>query len=1331
MFISIEQRTLLTSTKFIKQKEYWTDKLSGIGETAALKGFGGDKVEEPEVMPPGKKSIEIPLTGDTCRKLIKLGNQSAPTIYVILLSCLKVLLYRYSGEMDILALAPVFEADKTADTMNNLLVIRNGINDETTFKQVLMNVGRSFKEACENQDYPLDELLNFLFKEQPDRKERVISGIVCALENIHDYGSIEDSIPGNNPAFLFRYSAEAGSIGGSISFNPDMWDSRFIQQVSRHYSKITEALLNHIDREIAAISYLSDEETKQLLYDFNQPETAYPRDKTIHHLFEEEVKRNPHAMALIYEDLQVTYGEVEQASNRMAHELIQNGVQPHANPIVGIMIDPSIEMITGIFGILKSGAAYLPIDPELPEGRIRFMLKDSQTKIIVTNGLKVDWMDGLRVIRPGDADQFPNHQTNKPSNQPTNLSYVIYTSGSTGKPKGVLTTHYNVTRVVLNTNYIELTKNDRVLQWSNVAFDGSVFDIYGALLNGGALVLPQGEKITAVDRLADVITRQSISIFFVTTAFFNLLVDLRPQVFDNIRKVLFGGERVSLEHTRRALENSAGNKIIHVYGPTETTVYATWYPVKMIAEGASTVPIGKALSNTTVYILDKSLKPVPIGVAGEIFIGGPGVARGYLNRPELTAERFINYKSQITNKTFAKFAVKLYKTGDLARWLPDGNIEFIGRTDHQVKMRGFRIELGEIESQLIRFENVKDAVVIDMGEQGSEKYLCAYYIPAEGDYVPIEGDYVPVKEDIVTGDETEVTAIRDWLSKYLPNFMVPSHFIKLEKIPLTPNGKVDRKALPEPELISGETYRAPRDVTETQMVALWAGVLGRDDAHESQLQTSIGINDNFFQLGGHSLKAVLLISGMHQAFNVKVPLSEFFRVPTIAGVSHYVREAVGDFHISLEPCEKKEYYPLSSAQRRLYILHRMDETGTGYNIPVMFILEGRPDQNRLEDAFHRLIKRHESFRTSFKTVGDQTVQEVNKEVEFDIRYFDEAYDEAMVEESYASIINGFVRPFDLSHAPLLRVGLIKRDEKRHILMLDMHHIISDGSSCGIIAGDFMALYSGETLPPLHLQYNDYSEWQKGQMESEEVKKQEEYWLKQFAGEIPVLDLPTDYERPSALSFEGGRVNFQLPRETRNALMKLALESGTTLYMVLFTLYSIFLSKLTGQEDIVIGTASAGRNHADLKTIVGMFVNTMGIRTSPSGRKITKEFLEEVRHTTLTAFENQDYQYDRLVEQVAGNRDAAHNPLFSTLLVLQNIEAIAIEIPGLKLIPYDYEIETAKFDLMLMAQEGDEAIRFIFEYSSKLFKPETIRRFVNYFRTITSSFLENRDKTIAD
>ncbi|HLP58561.1 MAG TPA: amino acid adenylation domain-containing protein, partial [Candidatus Deferrimicrobium sp.] len=785
----------------------------------------------------------------------------------------------------------------------------------------------------------------------------------------------------------------------------------------------------------------------------------------------------------------ITNCQLNEQAGRLAGWLIDKGVR--VNDIIAMVMERSCEMITGILGILKSGGAYLPIDPSYPQERIDYMLKDSGAKIKIGNHFPVS--NSLKI-----ASALPHF----PASNSANLAYIIYTSGSTGKPKGVLTQHFNVLRVVKNTNYIEIVPRDRLLQLSNYAFDGSVFDIYGALLNGAALLLIGNETVSAVDRLAETIRRQQITVFFVTTALFNVLVDFEMASLKNVRKILFGGERVSVEHAGKALSYLGKGKIIHVYGPTETTVYASYFFVDEIAGTAPTIPIGKPLANTMIYILDTNMNPSPIGVSGEIYIGGKGTARGYLNNPELTAEKFDrdlwdNLDKQDKNKSFfggkgaifSKKAPCFYKTGDLGRWLADGNIEFLGRIDNQVKLRGFRVELSEIESHLLKIEGLKEALVLlKEGFPGTGQYLCAY---------------------LVTGKRLPDPELRELLAKSLPYYMIPAHFVYLEKMPLTANGKIDVRALPEPSIEKEGAFQAPRDNVEEKMASLWAEVLGIP-------KKALNIDADFFQMGGHSLKATLLAAKIHKTFQVNVSLTEIFKTPTIRGLANYINAAVKDRYVSLEPAEKKEYYRLSSAQKRLYVLQQMDRQGVGYNIPSFSLLTGEIDKDRIEHTFRVLLNRHESLRTSFHIIGDVPVQRIHDQVEFEI--------EPLTNEE-------FIRPFDISRAPLIRVRLTKTGEKKHLLMVDMHHIISDGTSMNILVNDFMALYQGKDLPGHRVQYKDFSEWQ----HNESRQRQEDYQLKQLAGELPVLALPADYARPVVQSFAGNSTGFEIAPETLTAL----------------------------------------------------------------------------------------------------------------------------------------------------------------------------------------------------
>ncbi|UCH97509.1 MAG: AMP-binding protein, partial [Candidatus Aminicenantes bacterium] len=941
------------------------------------------------------------------------------------------------------------------------------------------------------------------------------------------------------------------------------------------------------------------------------------------------------------------------------------------------------------------------------------------------------------------------------------MAYIIYTSGTTGKPKGNLTTHANVIRVVKNTNYIRLTGKDRILQLSNYAFDGSVFDIYGALLNGSVLVLVDREKVLAVDRLAALIKQQQITVFFVTTALFNTLIDMQVDCFHHIRKVLFGGERVSLEHTGKALEYMGKGRVIHVYGPTETTVYATYYFIDQIAEEAVTIPIGMPITDTTAYILDKYLQLVPIGVTGELYIGGGGLARGYLNNPEMTCEKFKikNYKLKIKNgsgtlrvdlnafgegeahekhethekrihMSYMSYRSYIYRTGDLARWWWDGNIQFLGRIDQQVKIRGQRIEPGEIELQLLKHDRIKEAVVLDRKEENGEKYLCAY---------------------IVSKETPGLKELKEYLSRVLPAYMIPAYIINIDRIPLTPNGKVDRKALPSPDHTVVEKYKAPRNEPEKKLIEIWSKILCRNALHASQLRTSIGIDDNFFELGGHSLKATILTAKIHKEIGVQVPLLEVFKRQTIRDLSGYITQAKKTKYTRINPVEKKEYYALSSAQKRLYFIRQMEVNSIGYNMPLVLPLGKDLNKNILETALKQLIARHESLRTSFEVIEEQAIQRVHDEVKFEIEYYDMqvtgAYrrDRCRWEdkgtrglaplpiEPAAALTSSFIRPFDLSRAPLLRSGLIKLPGGYHIWLVDMHHIVSDGMSHTVLTEDFLSLYNRKELEPLRLQYKDFSQWQNHLLKSGAIDAQEDYWLNLYAdaGEIPRIRLPLDAKRPEVFTFNGDTYEFMLEKEDASGFKSLGARNGATLYMSILAALNVLFYKYTGQPDIIIGSAIAGRHHADLQQIIGMFVNTLAMRNHPEGEKTYESFLTEVITHSIDAFANQDLQFEELVEKLDVERDTSRNPLFDVCMVVQNlppvktVEALALVDKNHPLldIEHQYKNTITKFDMTFIIDETEEDIHITIEYYKDIFRPETIKRLVSHFKNIIQTVIK--------
>ena len=1322
------QNQLLKAGKLKTQENYWLKLFGETGDVPAL-NIPAD-YKRPTVQSFEGNVLKFQIEKEVTGRLNTMALKQDVTLYILLLAIYNIFLSKLSNQEYIIVGTPTASRrhaglQQIIGMFVNTLALQNNPSGEKSFNTFLKEVKENTLAAFENQEYPFEELVEKASITR-DASRNPLFDVMFVLQNV-DIAQLE--IPGLKPTPLepgnniskFDITLQVVESGTklllSLEYCTKLFRKKTINRFIKYFKKIVSSVLDDPGQEIANMEILSQEEKHCLLYEFNDTQTQYPTGKTLYELYAEQVEQTPDSIALLghtrgtgglaplSDPISITYNQLNRKSHRLARLLMKKGVTSEI--IVAIMMERSIEMIIGIFAILKAGAAYLPLEPGSPEERIKYMLKDSGAKILLTP-------DAInRVPTPRHSSFHPAALPPFYSSNPSNLAYVIYTSGTTGKPKGNLTTHANVIRVVKNTNYIEITGNDRVLQLSNYAFDGSVFDIYGALLNGSVLVLVEKEKVLAVEQLAALIKQQQITMFFVTTALFNTLIDMQLHCFAGIRKVLFGGERVSKAHAGKALAYMGAGRVIHVYGPTETTVYATYYIIDRIAGDAETIPIGRPITNTAAYILDKYLRLVPVGVSGELYIGGEGLARGYLNQPELTAESFgravirslklyTNEKPPMTNDRF-------YRTGDLVRRLPDGNIEFIGRIDGQIKIRGFRIELGEIESRLLTHDKIKEAVVIAREYNNGEKYLCAYYVAEQVAAAP---------------------RLREYLSKSLPDYMIPSYFILQEKIPLTPNGKVDESALPVPQLQRGENYATPGNKIEKQLVKIWAQVLCRDPSHASQLHESIGTHDNFFELGGHSLKGTILAAEIHKVFNIRIPLAEIFVNPTIERLARIIKETSVEKYFSIKAVEEKEYYELSPAQKRLYVLQRMEPTITSYQISGAFELEGVLEIAKLENTFRRLVQRHESFRTSFRLVNGTPVQRIHDHVEFKSECFEGTRGLAPLSIPAADTINSFIRPFDLSQAPLLRVGLIKSNGQKYILMIDMHHIIADGTSMEVIINNFMALHEGNRLPELHIRYRDYSEWQNKENESQSMQKQEKYWLDQFSGEIPVLNLPLDYPRPMVQNFEGKTLHFRIEENGTIKLKSLALKEQVTLFMLFLAIANILLSKLSGQEEIIIGTPIAARRHADLRFIPGMFVNTMALPNKPIAGKTFKQFLLEVKKNTLQAYENQEYSFENLVEKASIPRDAGRNPLFDVMFILQNMETTELEIPALKLKSYDYEQNTSKFDLTITAAETGKELSFTLEYCTKLFKEETILRFITYFKKIISSIQQEPHIKIA-
>ncbi|MBD0378727.1 non-ribosomal peptide synthetase [Paenibacillus sedimenti] len=1289
---AVWQHDAFQSGALKKQEAYWLEAFAGdipvLGMPAdfprpAVQSFEGD-------------SILFGTGQQLMIRLNQLAAETGTTMYMLLLAAYNVLLAKYGNQNDIVVGTPVAgrshpDVQHTIGMFVSTLALRNRPTADLSFRAFLEEVKRNALLAFEHQDYPFESLVEKLDVAR-DMSRNPLFDTMFSLQ-MKDLMKLEFDesltfVPyvSDNRISKFDLSLEATEkeleLVFQLEYSTKLFTKSTMERLAGHYIEILKSVTESPDIVLADIAIVTGDEKRLLLEEFNETNREYPSGKTFPELFEEQAKKTPDQVAVICEEDMLTYRTLNNMANQLARRLRIKGIQSES--VVGIMVERSIDMIIGVLAVWKAGGTYLPIDPEYPDDRIQYMLEDSRAELLLSNrAIAGRVVFDKEIICFEDNGLYSEAASNLGISPAENqLAYIIYTSGTTGRPKGVMIEHASYTNVAFawREAYQLDTFQVNLLQMASFAFDVFAGDMARALLNGGKLIIcPNDVKLDPAS-LYELIRKYQINIFESTPA---LIVPLMQYIYDQgldisqLKLLILGSDSCSAEDFANLRSRFGdGMRIVNSYGVTEACIDSSFYEhTEESLPYFGNVPIGKPLPNMKFYVLDQQLRLQPIGVPGELCIGGIGVARGYYNQPELTADKFVD-------NPFVP-GERMYRTGDMARWMPDGNIEFLGRGDHQVKIRGYRIELGEIEASLLKHGSVKEAVVIARDDSMQQKYLCAY---------------------LVARDELTITEIRDHLSDLLPAYMIPSHFLQLDKMPLTPNGKLDRKALLALEggMHFGSEFVAPTNVIEAKIAAVWQEVLGIDQ---------ISIHADFFQVGGHSLKAMMLISQMHKACGVEIPLRTFFQAPTIAAVAAYMIRSDEQSYAAIEPVPVSEHYPVSSAQKRMYVIHQLDETGTTYNMSDAMLVEGELDRERLTDAFRGLIRRHEALRTSFHSVDGVPVQKVHAEVPFGIEMMEAN------EENISVIIHELVKPFDLGQAPLMRVGLVSLSAERHLLLCDMHHIISDGISVSVLINEFAELYEGGSLPELRIQYRDFAVWQNERLQNEASKRQEVYWLDTFAGDIPVLDWPTDYTRPAMQSFEGERITFEAGEALMRQLHKLAADTGTTLYMVLLAAYNVLVAKYTGQEDVIIGSPIAGRPHADVERTIGMFVNTLAIRNFPEADKSFKQFLAEVKEVSLKSFENQDYPFEELVEKLSVRRDLSRNPLFDVLFVLQNTGDETIRTADLAFSPYGIDRNISKFDLSLEAAESDDGLSFHLEYRTALYQRATAERIAQHFLQI--------------
>lgn len=1168
--------------------------------------------------------------------------------------------------------------------------VKKYLNEAKAHEVFLADIAHMIGEA-NNMDNPIfDTLFNYTDFRSLDSSAKVWGSMEKA-----DYGLYLESSEMTNTLFDFEISRNNSGLGVQIKYSPNYFLHEDILHTYIMYKRLLENFVNPDECELKREYLISREERERILYDFNSTKIDYPKHKTIHGLFEEQVERTPDNVALVFDKKTLTYSQLNEKSNKLARFLVEKGI--NSGQHVGLIVQRSFDMIVAMLAVLKCGAIYVPIDPEYPKGRKEYIAGNARvTALLVDNDYGITFENVFRL----DMENLQRFDVQNlcVNVEPTNPAYVIYTSGSTGLPKGVVIEHYSAVNLITWVNKtFNVNVDDVLLFVTPMCFDLSVYDIFGTLASGGRLVIAKKEQVQNPEELKSLITENGVTFWDSVPTTMNYLIN---SLIENggsysqykLRLVFLSGDWIPVKLPERIKNFFPQAQVISLGGATECTVWSNYYPVNEVTEYQNSIPYGKPIDNNYFYILDKYMEPVPQGVAGELYIGGVGVAREYINDEIRTSHSFL------PNKFLNPQKDRIYKTGDYGRYLPDGNIQLLGRIDYQVKIRGFRVELEEIESRLSKHGCVKEAVVIDRTDSGGNKYICAY---------------------IVYKDEISVSDLRNYLMKDMPEYMIPSYFVRLDKLPLTVNGKIDKKGLPEPEMdvLFRSEYTAPGNSTEEKLVQIWKHVLGIN---------LVGIDDNFFELGGHSLKATQLVSHIHRELNVEVPLREIFNRQTVRELAAFIHTVRPLIYSSIKPTAKKEYYPVSAAQKRIYILSQRVENNTTFNTPMAVKLIGRLDVARLEQVFKDMIQRHESLRTSFEIVHGEIVQWVHEYVDFAIECITSG------ERKQEEIVQAFVKPFDLRKAPLIKVGLVKIDENNHIFMLDIHHIVSDGISMGILLKEMVQLYEGETPVELKIQYKDFCEWQNTVLSEGNIKEQEDYWLGLFKNEVAPVDLPTDFSRPLVRSFEGSRINFSLGESRTLLLYKLARQTGTTIFMLLLASYHILLARWCAKKDVVVGSPVAGRPYADLETVVGVFANTLAMRNSLEGCETFIEFLGEVKENTFKAFDNQDYPFDVLVNRLNLQSDISRNPLFDASFILQNTGLADINgFKDLKVEPFDYVSKTAKQDLLLEAIEANKDIFFSFEYCTRLFKKETVEKLAESFVSILSEITINPNIRLSD
>ncbi|MCA1567661.1 MAG: amino acid adenylation domain-containing protein [Acidobacteria bacterium] len=1325
---AVWQREWLSGEVLERQLAYWRQQLADLPPTLNLPT---DK-PRPSIQTHEGAHESFVLSRTLTEQLNGLCKREGVTPYMLLLAAFQVLLARYTGEDEIVVGTPVAgrnrqELEPLIGFFVNTLVLRTSLGGRPDFLEVLRRVREVALGAFAHQDVPFEMLVE---ESQPERdlSHTPLFQVMFGFQNTPEadfnlpqlkFSSVEVENETARFDLTFDSTEGDGRIYVTLLYNTALFSATTIRRMAAHFRLLLEGIVTDAKLPISQIPLLTQTERHQTLFEWNETRRDFPQE-CIHQLFEAQVERTPGATAVVFEDEELSYVELNRRANQLARFLLARGVT--AESTVGVFMERSVELVVAVLGILKAGGAYVPLDLGLPPQRLSFMLEDARVSLVVTQEKMAVRLPVQRehLIRLGAERQaIANERTENPCVYvaPENLAYTLYTSGSTGQPKGTMIEHRSVANYLNWANRALMNYATDILpQIASLSFDASLKQLLAPLLRGGKVWMLSDDAARQPERLlTEIGARTRVTLNCVPSLWSALLDVIEADVVafsrESLTRLLLGGERINADLVERTFHALPHLQIWNLYGPTEITSNSNLAGILPHDD----ITIGLPIDNTQVYILSADLEPVPVGVAGPIYIGGAGLARGYLQRPDLTAERFI------PNPFSRQVGARLYHTGDLGRRLPDGRIEFLGRIDEQVKVRGIRIEPGEIEATLGGHVAVRAAAVVASEDQRGEMRLVAY----------VAGE---------PGQTLRASELQSFLKEKLPAYMLPSAFVILERMPLTPGGKVNRRALPPPEtapLDAHSAYEPPRTPVAEILTAIWAELLHLD---------KVGIRDNFFARGGHSLLATQVVARVRRIFGVEIPLRSLFEAPTLDALATQIEASLcADGHVvaatikRIERSESSAGLPLSYAQQRLWFIQQLDPRSAAYNIPAAVRMHGRLDIAALEQALSDIVRRHEILRTTFAFVDDRPVQVVAPGGNVLLSQKDLSGREEGEREASRLVREEAQRPFDLSEGPLFRATLVLMKEDEHILIVTLHHIVADGWSVGLLVREVAAHYAASKhgtesgLEKLSIQYADYAVWQREWLSGEVLERQLAYWREQLAGAPPALDLPTDYSRPPVKTFKGATSSITLTARLTEDLKALSRREGVTLFMLLLAAFQVLLARYTGEDDIVVGTPVAGRGRAETENLIGLFINMLVLRTDLSGNPTFRELLKRVREVALGAYMHQDLPVEKLVDELNPERSLGHAPLFDIgfdFLPL-SLEQERLELPGLTVSAVESDTDTAKFDLVQKFIETNRGLVASLNYSTDLFDEATIKRMLAHLEMLLEAIALDSERPISE